>query len=395
MRYIKLIIIIGMFCAFFRVSAQETPSDRLVTISETTHINDAVQILESFYWRYDKKKMINLSSFNSSIGVPINALPYKTALQLIALKNNLKVVEQAGYISLTDPTQQEEKKTEEKDTQANLDTKQVRINAVVMLADKAYLRSFGIDWSTLLNGSVSATIGFPGAQNVSDEGLNISAGRSTGIGSTKIQVNTLLRTIESNQKGTVLAEPNILVNSGKRGFIQVGQDFSVKSVDEAGNTTDQFFATGVIMTVDPTIVVSDSMEVIHLVASIERSSATPGAVSTIINKSKSSTELVLFDGEETVIGGLYDNDEVTIRSGIPILKDLPWWVFGIRYLTGYNKVERKERELVIILKVEIVEGVKQRLNKALSETAVEEEAAQAVDQLIEKPDSTATSESSE
>ncbi len=112
---------------------------------------------------------------------------------------------------------------------------------------------------------------------MSDEGLNISAGRSTGIGSTKIQVNTLLRTIESNQKGTVLAEPNILVNSGKRGFIQVGQDFSVKSVDEAGNTTDQFFATGVIMTVDPTIVVSDSMEVIHLVASIERSSATPGA----------------------------------------------------------------------------------------------------------------------
>ncbi len=29
--------------------------------------------------------------------------------------------------------------------------------------------------------------------------------------------------------------------------------------------------------------------------------------------------------------------EPTERVGIPFLKDLPWWVFGIRYLTGSDK----------------------------------------------------------
>ncbi len=384
-----LVILIGCGTSHYYAQSSAQAVQEYVSLSENTHINDAVQILETFSWKYNKKKMINMSSYNASIGVPINNLLWQKALELILLKNNLRLEEKAGYIAIVDPEIAQKPKSqeamvreataavtslptevtgilesvEEKADEVDVHGAQIRIKSIVMLADKAFLKSLGIDWSTILDGKVQATAGFMGASTISPDGINIGVKRSTSFLGEPIEVNTLIRTLESNQKGTVIAQPIIMVSSGKKGFIQVGQDISVKSVDDAGNTVDVFFATGVIMDVTPTVVYKEGIPLIHLTASIERSSATPGSISTVINKSQSSTELVLYDGEETVIGGLYDTDEVRIRSGIPILKDLPWWVFGLRYLTGYDKYERKEREMIIILKVEVVESALERLRK--------------------------------
>ena len=82
---------------------------------------------------------------------------------------------------------------------------------------------------------------------------------------------------------------------------------------------------------------------IHMNVDVERSSVTPGAVSTIINKTKAKTNLLLLDGEETIIGGLYNNETTTVRTGVPFLKDLPWYVFGLRYLFGYDKERGRPR----------------------------------------------------
>lgn len=343
-------------------AATDKVQEPVVSINEETGINDAIQILEIYSLRATSKKILNLSTSSGPIGIPIMSLPWRKALDLIALKNGLTVEESAGFFSLKNPVTQG-------DTAAQIETnkaiaKSVRIKAVAVVADKAYMRSLGIDWSTLLNGKVNLDIGFTGAQNVAGSLFNLGASRVTSWDGQTIEVNTLLRTIESNQKGNVVAQPVLLVSSGKRGYIQVGQDISVKTTDEAGNTTDTFFATGVILDVVPTIINVDGQELVHLILSIERSTGTPGAVSTVINKSKSSTELILYNGEETVIGGLYDTDETSSRSGIPILKDLPWWVFGIRYLTGYTKYEKKERELILLLKVDIVDDALSRSAKA-------------------------------
>jgi type IV pilus assembly protein PilQ len=157
------------------------------------------------------------------------------------------------------------------------------------------------------------------------------------------------------------------VLSGKEGYIQVGEDFSIKSTDEeTGEVTDKFFSTGTIMRVSPTIIEGDGEAAIHLVTMVEKSSATPGELSTIINRSTSQTELLMYSGEEQVIGGLYSTEETIVRSGIPFLKDLPWWVLGIRYLTGFNKKEHNVREMIIILKAEIVHSIADRKNESRS-----------------------------
>jgi general secretion pathway protein D len=335
-----------------------------VTLSEDTHINEAVQILEIYSLKFENKKIINQSNFNSNIGIPLHNVDWRRAMDFIAKHNNIVVTEQPGYIAFSNVPVTETAKKETLAETLEVGSKQVRINAIAMLADRSYLKSLGIDWSTVLDGKVTVSADFLGATQVPGNLFGLGMDTDFSVNGTQVELSTLLKVIESNQKGTVIAKPNLIVNSGKRGYIQVGQDFSVKMLDEAGNTTERFFSTGVIMQVEPTVVEVDGQDVVHMKVSVERSSAVPGAVTTVINKSKSDTELVLYDGEEAVIGGLYDTDTIKTRSGIPILKDLPWWVFGIRYLTGYYKDEVNERELVIFLRPDIVENASVRAAKA-------------------------------
>ena len=365
MKYILFIALLIAFACFVGLNAQtKDKPDYTVSISADLNINDAVQILETFTVKEKKKKLLNMSNYSSSINIPINNLPWEKALDLIILRNGLLLKEYPGYIAIENiPVQVTETAVITPPLVVQARDKQVRIKAVAMLADKSYIKSLGIDWSTVANGEVTLNAGFAGASQLSSL-MTLSGSGSTDIGRYRVSINTLLKAMENNQKGNIIAQPNIMVSSGKQGFIQVGQDISIKTADEAGNTTDAFFATGVIMDVLPTVVEVDGQEVVHLKLSIERSSGVPTAVSTIITKSKSSTEVVLYNNEETVIGGLFDTDETRVRSGIPILKDLPWWVFGIRYLTGYNTYEKKERELVITIKVEIVDNALDRMSKA-------------------------------
>ena len=104
----------------------------------------------------------------------------------------------------------------------------------------------------------------------------------------------------------------------------------------------------------------------YLSITAERSTAQPDAISTIINKTIATTSVILIDGEETVVGGLVSNEVKASRRGIPILKDLPWWVFGLRYLFGYEETTVDKKELIIVLKANIVPSLEERIATKLN-----------------------------
>ena len=81
----------------------------------------------------------------------------------------------------------------------------------------------------------------------------------------------------------------------------------------------------------------------------------------------------MLNGEETVIGGLFSNEATTVRTGIPILKDLPWWFFGLRYLFGSDNVTLTKKELVILIKAELVPTLKERLAMPQSTNPIRDE----------------------
>jgi len=95
--------------------------------------------------------------------------------------------------------------------------------------------------------------------------------------------------------------------------------------------------------------------------SVERSSFLLNDQTTEIKKTNAATQVLMLNGEETILGGLFVNEDTRVRNGIPFLKDLPWWVFGIRYLTGSDATTTTKKELVILLKAELVPTLKERL----------------------------------
>ena len=180
------------------------------------------------------------------------------------------------------------------------------------------------------------------------------------IGNTGIDVQALFSAFEANNLGEILASPTIKVMDGQQGRIQVGQDFSIKQRDIAGNVVEKFFNVGTILTVTPQVITQRDTTFIHLDIDAERSSAQPDPVSTIINKQQAQTQAILLDGETTVIAGLYNKEKTEVRRGVPILKDLPPWFFGLRYLFGYSSKDVQTRELVILLQASLTPSIPDR-----------------------------------
>ncbi len=188
--------------------------------------------------------------------------------------------------------------------------------------------------------------------------LNLSGGYNVNDFGT---LSALFGVLESEDFGRVLASPDITVRSGQAGMVQVGQNFFVTTRDFAGNTLQTMQNAGIIINVTPTVYSQDSVDFISLDLSLINSSlAGLGTTSMIVNTEQATTKVLLLNGEQTTIGGLYSTSQTNHREGIPVLKDLPWWVLGIRYLAGSDNITTESKELIILLKANILPTLKDR-----------------------------------
>jgi type IV pilus assembly protein PilQ len=220
----------------------------------------------------------------------------------------------------------------------------------------------GIDWSALQNGEVRVQTS--SAIDVQRDIFEVDVNWGEVFETGRWDINSLFRAFEESGNGEILSSPSIKVMNGREGNIQVGEDFSIKQRDFAGNITDEFFSTGTILTVTPRVFYNEEDQpFIYMTVAAERSTAQPDPVSTIVAKQEASTEVLMLSGESTVLAGLYETDIQTTRRGIPILKDLPPWFLGLRYLFGYNSREQTVQELVVLLTVELIPTLEERLNQ--------------------------------
>jgi type IV pilus assembly protein PilQ len=286
------------------------------------------------------------------------------ALELILRANKLWYEEYADYIKIVPLTEvtgvtAPAAPTEEEKAKVEFETREVMISAVFFEADASKLKQYGFSWDFFRGKGVNLGITMSAAEGKS--GLfTVDVSPDLDFGS----LVAVFKALESQQIGEVVANPRITVRSGQEGQIQVGSDVSTTVRDFAGNAITQFISTGSIIRVKPQVIRYDTIYFINLNLSIERSNAAQVAVGQIIiNKSSAQTSVLLLDGEETIIGGLYVNEERTTREGVPILKDLPWWFFGLRYLFGFDVKTTVKKELIILLKAEILPTLAERLKE--------------------------------
>lgn len=343
-----------------------------VSISETVEMGKALQLINEVTFKTLGKVIVDNSEKTNPIGVEIVNLHWRRALELICKKNELEFEEGPNFIRVYNPLT---KKTEglEKLDVIGVDTREVIIEAIFFEADRSALRELGVNWSTINSGVVNTSAIQQTAENVSDNNIfTLSVQRQVDRA---LSVSGLVKTFENKGLGHVLSNPQIRVRDRQEGYVQVGQDFSIKTRDFAGNTIESFVSAGTILRVQPSVIIDKGVTFILLKINVERSTGDVSQLTTTINKSQASTSLLMLPGEEAAIGGLYTTEKRTTRKGIPFLKDLPWWVFGIRYLSGYERELINQKELVIMLKVDLEPDLRTRLEQRLMEHRLDIEKA--------------------
>jgi hypothetical protein len=358
-----------------RAPREFTPPDAIVSMEKSLAFDRALRELNELSRQYTGKIIIDPERRNKEIGVHIEAMHWRDALERILAHNDLWFDEGEDHILLkTHPEVAAREPARPFDpNRPTLQSREVNISAVFFEVNHSKLRESGIRWTLLRQDNdfgrirtgvtserdpETGYLDLPGVVDRDDRAgvvdLNVTEWSFANL-------NVLLQLFDGSDIGEVIASPEVTVRSGQTGRIQIGEDISIKQRDFAGNIIDQFISTGTIINVTPEVMIEDGVPFISLDIAAERSTGTPGAISTVIAKAEAETRVLLLDGEETVIGGLYVTDQRVLREGVPILKDLPWWFFGLKYLFGYNRVENEKQELIILLKANLVPTLQERI----------------------------------
>ncbi len=381
-----------------RIPREHVNPDEVISLDRRTTFPEAIDVFNTFAQEYENRFIVDRTGYDGPIGVSLPPMHWRDALDYVLRVQRFVAFEEPDMYEIVTQAEAEEIDRRERDPGVdpsapprpedeplvNTSTREIRINATFFEGSKRALREVGVDWSTLTSGVPENLAGFVnqegggggdaqlpstefensfvnvnarGAQNVSQNVFNsiVNFGEVGGI-----EVQALFSAFEADNLGQILATPSVKVVNGEEGRIQVGEDFSIKQRDFAGNVTDQFFSTGTILRVTPQIVEYADTTLIYMTIEAERSSAQPDPVSTVISKQQANTHALLLDGESTVIAGLYRTEEAKVRRGIPILKDLPGWFFGLKYLFGYNSSDIQENELIILLQAELEDPIPDR-----------------------------------
>jgi general secretion pathway protein D len=355
-----------------------TSPQELVSIAPSTTLDRALAAISEVSKKFVGKVIVDTERRTMPIGVDIQGMQWRDALESICRKNDLWYTEYENYIQITSTGGAQAAVSGTTGTgvagasgmfkeAVSIKSREVKISAYFFAVNLNRVEEVGINWTFMKSTStVDLALGMTGADKMTNEIFNAAVMPKLSFAN----IDVLAKMFSSYDLGEILSGPQLIVRSGEEGRIQVGKDFSVKERDFAGNVIDKFYSAGTIITVTPQVVTENGVNFVHTLVAVERSDVTPGTVSTIVDKAKANTNLLLLDGEEVVIGGLYTSATSEIRTGVPFLKDLPWYIFGLRYIFGYNKEEIKKQELVILLKADLVPTLQERIANKQKEDGI-------------------------
>jgi len=331
--------------------------EQLVSLSFATPFDRAISIFSELSKKFTGKIIFDPEKRTTPIGVDIESMHWRDAFERILRFNNLWYEEAADYIRVVSLVPTGEEKPVGKEERPSLKTREVQITAVFYAVDIAKIRESGISWSIFRGNNVNISVEQRAAEAVSDL-FQIQGSPRFDF---EADIHTLIRLFESKSLAELIARPQVTVRSGQEGVIQVGTDFPINVRDFAGNLITRIEHAGTIIRVTPEVITENDTTFIHLQLHVERSSVAPSALGFEKGKTEATTSTLLLDGEETVIAGLYTNEDKTLREGVPVLKDLPWWFLGLRYIFGHNKVETVRKDLIILVKAELVPALRDRV----------------------------------
>ena len=172
---------------------------------------------------------------------------------------------------------------------------------------------------------------------------------STSIGG--FALTTFLSALERTELADIQAEPVISTLDNRQADILVGEETPVRVIDANSSATGtaranvQFKETGIRLTVTPHV--TNNRQVLMQLHT-ERSAIQPLAAADlgfVFAKQKADNQLLVNDGETAVIGGLTVTEVNRVKSGIPLLGNLP--IIG-KLFSNTTDTENR-RDLIILV----------------------------------------------
>lgn len=179
------------------------------------------------------------------------------------------------------------------------------------------------------------------------------------------QLISFMDALQSVNMSDIQAVPQVTVLDNVQARIKVGTDVPVRTIDAGaaggggGGGGGGAFPTAQVSTEETGIILEATPHVteagnILLDLSAERSDVTlaESDVGFIKNTQEARTRVLVEDGETVVIAGLTQTERNEVRSGIPLLMDLPV-IGGLFRVTRQSEIQR---DLIILVTPHIVRG---------------------------------------
>lgn len=262
---------------------------------------------------------------------------------------------------------------------------QVNVSAKIVFIDRTELTELGVIYDlkdsrgNQLNTVVTglADLDGDGILDATDSNVVLLGGNSiAGLANASIRVtqpqlqivtslvlnrHSLINFIEAlgqSQLSEVQAAPTVTVLANREAVVQVGERTPIRVIDvgtstvgegaQAPRATVTIQETGIILRVRPHVVGDQIL--LDLRAENSAVAAAPADIGFTFTTQNAETQVLVRDGETTVIGGLTVVEKSRSRAGIPFLMDIP--VLGALFRTTRD-VEIK-RDLLIMVTPNIV-----------------------------------------
>lgn len=229
--------------------------------------------------------------------------------------------------------------------------KQVMIEARIVEASSTFARDIGVKWGfgytdgSASFGNINAAAGTMGGVVSGILPTATTGGIATGVSFGKLlsnfQLDMRLSAAASVGQIKIVSTPKVMTVNNKAAKISQGQMIPYQNTSSTDGAKTEFIEAALSLEVTPHITADGSVNM-----KIKASNNTAGVGSPPpINKKEATTELVVRDGETTVIGGIYVDSDTEGETGVPYLSDVP--LFGNLFKS--NSKNKVKNEMLIFI----------------------------------------------